>query len=44
MLYAFQAGKSNIIDSIMNWVKFKAQTQLNAKSATKTSKLKGKKK
>jgi len=35
------AGKSTIVDGILNWVKFKAQTQLNAKSATKTSKLKG---
>lgn len=37
-----QVSKSGIIEHILNWVKFKAQSQLNKKcSATKTSKLKG---
>ncbi|XP_077974403.1 DNA topoisomerase 2-alpha-like isoform X4 [Styela clava] len=36
------ASTSGIVDNIMNWVKFKAQTQLNKKfTAAKSSKLKG---
>ncbi|XP_076821820.1 DNA topoisomerase 2-alpha-like [Clavelina lepadiformis] len=35
------AGSSGIVDSIMNWVKFKAQSQLQKKSAGKSNKLKG---
>lgn len=38
----FQVTKSGIIEHILNWVKFKAQNQLNNKcAAKKTSKLKG---
>ncbi|XP_027032692.1 DNA topoisomerase 2-alpha isoform X2 [Tachysurus fulvidraco] len=37
-----QANGCGIVDSVMNWVKFKAQTQLNKKcSAVKHSKIKG---
>ncbi|XP_046888595.1 DNA topoisomerase 2-alpha isoform X2 [Hypomesus transpacificus] len=37
-----QAASSGIVESIMNWVKFKAQTQLNQKcSAVKHTKIKG---
>ncbi|TNN65299.1 DNA topoisomerase 2-alpha [Liparis tanakae] len=37
-----QATSSGIVESIMNWVKFKAQTQLNKKcSSVKHSKIKG---
>uniref|UniRef100_A0A3Q3VN89 DNA topoisomerase 2 n=1 Tax=Mola mola TaxID=94237 RepID=A0A3Q3VN89_MOLML len=37
-----QATSSGIVESIMNWVKFKAQTQLNKKcSAVKHTKIKG---
>lgn len=37
-----QAISSGIVESVMNWVKFKAQTQLNKKcSALKQSKIKG---
>nr|CAB3267169.1 DNA topoisomerase 2-alpha [Phallusia mammillata] len=35
------ASSSGIVDNIMNWVKFKAQSQLQKKSATKSNKLKG---
>lgn len=37
----FQVTKCGIIEHILNWVKFKAQSQLNKKSGAKTSKLKG---
>uniref|UniRef100_H2Z115 DNA topoisomerase 2 n=1 Tax=Ciona savignyi TaxID=51511 RepID=H2Z115_CIOSA len=37
----FQASSSGIVDNIMNWVKFKAQSQLQKKSAGKSNKLKG---
>lgn len=33
--------KCGIIEHILNWVKFKAQSQLNKKSGAKTNKLKG---
>lgn len=36
-----QVTKCGIIEHILNWVKFKAQSQLNKKSGAKTSKLKG---
>ncbi|KAK3529180.1 hypothetical protein QTP70_019422 [Hemibagrus guttatus] len=37
-----QANNCGIVESVMNWVKFKAQTQLNKKcSAVKHSKIKG---
>ena len=37
-----QATACGVVESIMNWVKFKAQTQLNKKcSAVKHSKIKG---
>ncbi|KAF6031209.1 TOP2B [Bugula neritina] len=40
--FVTQITKCGIIEHILNWVKFKAQTQLNKKcAATKTSKLKG---
>ncbi|XP_078489042.1 transcription factor [Ciona intestinalis] len=35
------ASSSGIVDNIMNWVKFKAQSQLQKKSAGKSNKLKG---
>ncbi|ETE62166.1 DNA topoisomerase 2-beta, partial [Ophiophagus hannah] len=38
----FQASNCGIVESILNWVKFKAQTQLNKKcSSVKHSKIKG---
>lgn len=38
----FQASNCGIVESILNWVKFKAQTQLNKKcSSVKYSKIKG---
>lgn len=41
VLYS-QANNCGIVESVMNWVKFKAQTQLNKKcSAVKHSKIKG---
>ncbi|XP_050419519.1 DNA topoisomerase 2-alpha [Patella vulgata] len=36
-----QASKCGIVESILSWMKFKAQTQLNKKSGSKNSKLKG---
>lgn len=37
-----QATNCGIVESILNWVKFKAQTQLNRKcSSVKHSKIKG---
>lgn len=37
-----QATNCGIVESILNWVKFKAQTQLNKKcSSVKHSKIKG---
>lgn len=37
-----QANGCGIVESVMNWVKFKAQTQLNKKcSAVKHTKIKG---
>ena len=37
-----QATNCGIVESILNWVKFKAQTQLNKKcSSVKYSKIKG---
>lgn len=37
-----QANNCGIVESILNWVKFKAQTQLNKKcSSVKYSKIKG---
>lgn len=37
-----QANSCGIVESVMNWVKFKAQTQLNKKcSAVKHTKIKG---
>lgn len=39
---ALQATNCGIVESILNWVKFKAQTQLNKKcSSVKHSKIKG---
>lgn len=39
---AVQATNCGIVESILNWVKFKAQTQLNKKcSSVKHSKIKG---
>jgi len=35
-------SKSGVVENIMNWVKFKAKSELNKKSAAKSSKLKGK--
>lgn len=41
-LIAPQATNCGIVESILNWVKFKAQTQLNKKcSSVKYSKIKG---
>ena len=38
----FKASNCGIVESILNWVKFKAQTQLNKKcSSVKYSKIKG---
>lgn len=40
--FDFQASNCGIVESILNWVKFKAQTQLNKKcSSVKYSKIKG---
>lgn len=40
--FAFQATNCGIVESILNWVKFKAQIQLNKKcSSVKHSKIKG---
>ncbi len=36
-----QATKCGIVESILSWMKFKAQAQLNKKSGSKSSKLKG---
>lgn len=39
---SFKASNCGIVESILNWVKFKAQTQLNKKcSSVKYSKIKG---
>lgn len=41
-LSRLQATNCGIVESILNWVKFKAQTQLNKKcSSVKHSKIKG---
>lgn len=41
-LCSSQATNCGIVESILNWVKFKAQTQLNKKcSSVKHSKIKG---
>lgn len=41
-LFIFKASNCGIVESILNWVKFKAQTQLNKKcSSVKYSKIKG---
>lgn len=41
-LIGVQASNCGIVESILNWVKFKAQTQLNKKcSSVKHSKIKG---
>lgn len=41
-LFVIQATNCGIVESILNWVKFKAQTQLNKKcSSVKHSKIKG---
>lgn len=39
--YHLQVTKCGILEHILNWVKFKAQAQLNRKGGAKTSKLKG---
>lgn len=40
--FDFYASNCGIVESILNWVKFKAQTQLNKKcSSVKYSKIKG---
>lgn len=42
VFYLTQATNCGIVESILNWVKFKAQTQLNKKcSSVKHSKIKG---
>ena len=36
-----QVGKSGLVETVLTWAKFKAQTQLQKASGKKSSKLKG---